>query len=68
MPLPVEIKPEKLAKLTKGMSGRDLKEKLLKSALHKAISEDRTEVAKEHIEYALKNYESKKEEPKGMFV
>lgn len=68
MPLPVEIKPEKLAKLTKGMSGRDLKEKLLKSALHKAISEDKLKVTKEDIEYALKNYVSKKEEPKGMFA
>lgn len=68
MPLQVEIKVEKLAKLSKGMSGRDLKEKLLKSALHKAISEDKLKVTKEDIEYALKNYVSKKEEPKGMFA
>lgn len=68
MPLAVEIKPEKLAKMSKGMSGRDLKEKLLKSALHKAISEDKNIVTKDHIDYALKNYASKKDEPKGMFV
>lgn len=68
MPLPVEVNCEKLAKISKGMSGRDLKEKLLKSALHKAISEDKPKVTKEDIDYALKNYESKKDEPKGMFV
>ena len=68
MPLPLEIKPEKLAKMSKGMSGRDLKEKLLKAALHKAISDDKLKITKDDIDYALKNYASKKDEPKGMFV
>ncbi len=68
MPLPVTINPEKLAKMTKGMSGRDLKEKILKTALHKAISEDNIEITKKHIDYALKNYNNNKNEPKGMFA
>jgi len=50
------------------MSGRDIKEKLLKNSLHKAISDDEDEVNINHIEYALKNYQTEKNEPKGMFA
>lgn len=68
MPLEVKVSVEKLAQLSKGMSGRDIKEKLLKNSLHKAISDDEEVVEMKHIEYALKNYQTEKNEPKGMFA
>jgi AAA family ATPase len=68
MPLEVKVSVEKLAQLSKGMSGRDIKEKLLKNSLHKAISDDEEVVEMKHVEYALKNYQTEKNEPKGMFA
>jgi AAA family ATPase len=68
MPLEVKVSVEKLAQLSKGMSGRDIKEKLLKNSLHKAISDDEDVVEMKHVEYALKNYQTEKNEPKGMFA
>ncbi|MDO9043924.1 MAG: AAA family ATPase [Methanobacteriaceae archaeon] len=68
MPLEVKVSVEKLAQLSKGMSGRDIKEKLLKNSLHKAISDDEDIVEMKHVEYALKNYQTEKNEPKGMFA
>lgn len=68
MPLKVKISAKKLAYLSKGMSGRDIKEKLLKTALHKAISEDKGNVDQKDFDYALKNQEKEKNEPKNMFV
>ncbi|GAB6055115.1 AAA family ATPase [Methanobacterium alkalithermotolerans] len=68
MPLEVKVSRTKLAQSSKGMSGRDIKEKLLKTALHKAISEDKSTVDREDIEYALKNYQTEKNEPKNMFA
>ncbi len=68
MPLEVNVSVEKLAQLSKGMSGRDIKEKLLKNSLHKAISDDENIVEMKHVEYALKNYQTEKNEPKGMFA
>lgn len=68
MPLEVKFSLTKLAQLSKGMSGRDIKEKLLKTALHKAISDDRNSVNREDIDFALKNYQSEKNEPKHMFA
>ncbi|MDR1721512.1 MAG: AAA family ATPase, partial [Methanobrevibacter sp.] len=40
LPIAIEPTPKHLAKLTKGFSGRDIKEKVLKSSLHRAISND----------------------------
>ena len=68
MPLEVKVSVERLSQLSKGMSGRDIKEKLLKNALHKAISDDEDVVEMKHVEYALKNYQTEKNEPKGMFA
>ncbi len=68
MPLPVEVNVKKLASLSKGMSGRDIKDRLLKVALHKAISEDQESVTWENFQYALKHHEKEKNEPKGMFA
>lgn len=68
MPLPVEANPRKLAQLSKGMSGRDIKDRLLKVALHKAIADDKDVVSMDDFYYALKHNEKKKNEPKDMFA
>ncbi|KZX14733.1 ATP-dependent zinc metalloprotease FtsH [Methanobrevibacter cuticularis] len=68
LPLTVEPTSKKLAKLTKGMSGRDLKEKILKSSLHNAISNDDDVISMEHINLALNKSKSENQSPKNMFV
>nr|WP_245526748.1 AAA family ATPase [Methanothermus fervidus] len=68
MPLPVTVSPNKLAELSKGMSGRDIKEKLLKTALHKAIVDNDKKIENKHIKYALEHYKKKNKEPKRMFA
>jgi len=68
MPLKVDLDFDKLAKSTKGMSGRDIKDRILKVALHKAIYEDEDIVTEEHVRYALKQHKTKQNEPKGMFA
>lgn len=68
MPFKVDVNLERLASSTKGFSGRDIKEKLLKISLHKAISDDETRLTWKHIEYALKLYRKEKNEPKHMFA
>lgn len=40
-PLKYDLNIEKLVKISKNMSGRDIKEKILKTALHHAISHDK---------------------------
>ena len=67
MPLKVDFPVDKLVKLTRGMSGRDIKERVLKTALHRAIAEDNASVRPEHIEYALKE-RTVSGEPKHMFA
>jgi AAA family ATPase len=68
--LPIAIKPtaKQLAKLTKGFSGRDIKEKVLKSSFHRAISEESDEITNEHVKYALSNYYRENDSPKNMFA
>lgn len=66
-PLDYDFDLEKLVKLSKNMSGRDIKEKILKTALHHAISDDKSIVDMSDIEYALKNSKVKISEVKGMF-
>ena len=68
MPLSVDVDVKNLARLSKGMSGRDIKDRLLKVALHRTISEDRTSVTWEDFKYALKHHEKEKNEPKDMFA
>ena len=67
MPLDYEIDLEKVVKITKGLSGRDLREKILKTALHNAIANDRETLTMENIDYAIKNSEIKNIDVKGMF-
>jgi AAA family ATPase len=68
MPLKVNVDIKKLVSMSKGMSGRDLKERLLKVALHFAISENRSCVTWKDFQHALKHHEKEKNEPKGMFA
>ena len=67
MPLDYDFDLEKIVKLTKGLSGRDLKEKILKTALHNAISEDSDMITIRNIDYALKSTKIKNKDVKGMF-
>ncbi len=67
MPLKVKADLMKYAKITKGLSGRDLKEKLLKVALHKAIAEDSNEITDKHLQEALKEIKTMQNAPKEMF-
>lgn len=57
LPLNVAVDLKKYASRTKGFSGRDLKEKLLKAALFKAILEDAEEISEQHMDSALKDIE-----------
>ena len=67
MPLEYDLDLGKVVKLTKGFSGRDLREKVLKTALRNAISTDCEIMTMKNIEYALKSMKSKNPEVKGMF-
>ena len=67
MPLDYDLDLEKLVKLTKGLSGRDIKEKILKTSLHNAISNDCDIITMQNVEYALNNMKIKDSDIKGMF-
>lgn len=67
-PLDYDLDIEKLVKVSKRMSGRDIKEKLLKTALHNAIINDKQTVDMDDIAFALDvNKYKEEEEVKGMF-
>lgn len=66
-PMEYDLDVEKLVRLTKRMSGRDIKDKILKNALHNAIINDHDTVTMEDIDFALKVTKVKKDEVKGMF-
>ncbi len=66
-PMEYDLNVEKIVKLTKRMSGRDIKDKILKNALHNAIINDHGTVTMEDIDFALKVTKVKKDEVKGMF-
>ncbi len=67
MPLDYDIDLEKVVRITKGLSGRDLKEKILKTALHNAIANDCEIITMENIDYAIKASKVKNNDVKGMF-
>ena len=66
MPLPVKADLKKIARKTEGFSGRDLKDKILKAALHKAILQNERCVTQEILDSVLKqlNEKTSKEKPK----
>ena len=67
MPLAHDLDLEKIVKMTKGLSGRDIKEKILKTSLHNAISNDSDTITMENIDYALNSFKIKNSDVKGMF-
>ena len=67
MPIDNDLDLNKIVKLTKGLSGRDLKEKILKTALHNAIANHSEIITMQNIDYVLKSVKIKHNEVKGMF-
>jgi AAA family ATPase len=67
MPLDYDLDLEKIVKQTKGLSGRDIKEKILKTALHNAISCDADTITMQNIDYAIDSFKIKNKDIKGMF-
>lgn len=68
IPMKVNIDIDKVAKMSKNMSGRDLKQKILKTALHHAFSEEKDEMDMKDIEYAFKQSKVKiQNEVKDMY-
>ena len=67
VPLEYNLDLDKIVRLTKGMSGRDIKEKVLKTALHNAIANDSDIITMENIDYAIKSTKIKNRDVKGMF-
>ncbi|OED29955.1 AAA family ATPase [Methanosphaera sp. WGK6] len=59
LPLECVFDVNKVVEKTKNLSGRDIKEKVLKTALHKAISNSKDFIDDEDINYAI--HETKKE-------
>ena len=54
LPLDCVFDIDEFVKNTKGFSGRDIKEKVLKTALHKAITESKDAISDEDIDYAIR--------------
>ncbi len=67
MPLDYELDLNRIVKHTKGLSGRDIKEKILKTALHNAIANDCDVISAENIDYAMNSMKIKNSDVKGMF-
>ena len=67
MPLDYELDLNKLVKHTKGLSGRDIKEKILKTTLHNAIANDCETITAKNIDYAINSMKIKNSDVKGMF-
>ena len=67
LPLECSVDIEKLVKLSKNMSGRDIKEKILKTSLHHAIANNQDEITMENIDYAISVSKIKNTDIKGMF-
>jgi AAA family ATPase len=59
-----------LARMTEGLSGRDLVEKVLKTALHRAIIDDRESVTQEDFETSVKKLKKVNEtlNPEKMYI
>ena len=67
LPLKYDLDIDKLVKITKKMSGRDIKEKILKTSLHNAIASDKNIVDMNDIDYALKLSKIEISNINGMF-
>ena len=65
-PLEYDFNIDKIVKISKNMSGRDIKEKLLKTALHHGISNDKEIINMEDMDFAIKSSKKKFNDVKGM--
>ena len=54
LPLECVFDIDSFVKKTKGFSGRDIKEKVLKAALHKAINDSKDVISNDDIDYAIR--------------
>ncbi|NPA62412.1 MAG: AAA family ATPase [Methanococci archaeon] len=69
MPIPIKANLKEFVEKTKGFSGRDIKEKFLKPALHRAILEGRDYINKEDLETSLKKLKvNQKEAPTHLYL
>jgi AAA family ATPase len=69
LPLPIKAKLEKYNPKMNGFSGRDIKEKLLKAALYKAMLENSEIITDRHLDEALKEIDiSVSKPPQEMFT
>ena len=67
MPLKCDLDINKLVKISKNMSGRDINEKILKTSLHHAIANNKDEILMDDIDYAISVSKIKNTDIKGMF-
>lgn len=67
LPLKCDLDINRLVKISKNMSGRDIKEKILKTSLHHAIANNQDEITMENIDYAISVSKIKNTDIKGMF-
>jgi AAA family ATPase len=56
LPLPFEMDLNTLASMTEGLSGRDLRDRILKESLHIAISEEKDSISTETVTRLLRGF------------
>jgi AAA family ATPase len=61
LPLEIEIDLGEVAKMTEGLSGRDLRDRILKESLHIAITEESSTITSEIVRGVLSKVKTKKE-------
>jgi len=66
MPIPIKANLKKYVEKTKNMSGREIKEKFLKPALHKAILDDKEFIGEKELDEVLKSI-GKKSTPSDLY-
>ena len=60
LPLEIEIDLQEIAKRTEGLSGRDLRDRILKESLHIAISDESSTITSEIVRGVLNKIKTKK--------
>lgn len=61
LPIPIDFDLEKLIGMTDGLSGRDLRDRILKEALHNAISEDMPRITFKDVLGIIEKMQTKKD-------
>ena len=59
LPLKIEIDLQEVAKMTEGLAGRDLRDRILKESLHIAITEESSTITKEIVRGVLDTVKTK---------